>query len=97
MSSLKRFRILTPLITLGVLSLFLSQSGHNAIGKPRLEARAYIERGDRVENRYEAYSKRLAKHYAALLGSGQDTREAGGLELGELSRVSAVNISKIRL
>ncbi|MGH7854286.1 MAG: hypothetical protein ACREP3_12645 [Candidatus Binatia bacterium] len=67
MSNLKLFRISAPFIALGILLLFLPQPGHNAAGTPRFDPRAHIERGDRVEKRYEAYSKRLAKHYAALI------------------------------
>ncbi len=69
MSNLKVFHISIPLITLGVLLLFLLQAGHNAAGTPRFDPRAYIERGDQVEKRYDAYSKRLAKHYAALIAA----------------------------
>ncbi len=67
MSRLKLFRNSTPFITLGVLSICLLQPGHKAAGAPTFDPRAYIERGDRVEEHYRAYSKRLAKHYAALI------------------------------
>ena len=69
MANLNLFRISIPLITLGVLLLLLLQPGHNAAGIPRFDPRAYIDRGDQVEKRYDAYSKRLAKHYAALMAA----------------------------
>jgi len=67
MSYLKLRRISTSLTTLGVLSLCLLQPGHRVTGTLRLDPRAHIERGDRVEKRYQAYSERLTKHYAALV------------------------------
>ena len=67
MSRLKLFRNSTPFIALGVLVVFLLQPGHKAVGTPTFDPRAYIERGDRVEEHYRAYSKRLAEHYAALV------------------------------
>ena len=82
MSNLKVFHILIPFITLGVLLLFLLQ-GHNAAGTPLFDPRAYIERGDQVEKRYDAYSKRLAKHYAALMAA---MREHAPDLLGHLHR-----------
>jgi hypothetical protein len=69
MANLKLFRNSTPFPTLGVLLLLLLQPGHNAAGTPRFDPRAYIDRGDQVEKRYEGHSKRLAKHYAALIAA----------------------------
>jgi hypothetical protein len=61
--SLRSF-ISGPLIT--VLLLLLTQPGHNA-ATARFNPRAHIERGDQVESRYTSYSKRLARHHAALI------------------------------
>ena len=72
MANLSLLPISNPLITLGVLLLLLLQPGHNAAGTPRFDPRAYLARGDQVENRYDAYSKRLAQHYAALIASVQE-------------------------
>ena len=69
MSNLQLFRISTPFIALGVLLLFLLQAGHYAAGTPRFDPLAYIERGDQVTARYDAYNKALAKYYAALLAA----------------------------
>ena len=68
MPRLNLLRILTP-IKLGVLLGLLLHPGHNAAGTARFDPRAYIDRGDRVERRYEDYSKRLAQHYAALIAA----------------------------
>ena len=72
MANLKLFPIPLPFIRLGVLLLLLLQPGHNAAETPRFDPRAYLDRGDQVENRYDAYSKRLAKHYAALIAAVQE-------------------------
>jgi hypothetical protein len=69
MANLKLFPTPLPFISLGVLLLLLLQSGHNAAGTSRFDLRAYLDRGDQVENRYDAYSKRLAKHYAAVIAA----------------------------
>src|SRR4026209_1901622 len=69
MSNLQLFRISTPFIALGVLLLFLLQAGHYAAGTPRFDPLAYIERGDQVTARYDAYNKALARYYAALLAA----------------------------
>jgi hypothetical protein len=67
MTRLKLLRISTSLIALAVLLSFQIPLGQYAAGTPRFDPRAHIERGDRVEKRYEAYSKRLAKHQTALI------------------------------
>jgi hypothetical protein len=72
MANLKVSPIPLPFIRLGVLLLLLLQPGHNVAETWRFDPRAYLDRGDQVENRYEAYSKRLAKHYAALIASVQE-------------------------
>lgn len=69
MANLKLFRNSTPFTTLGVLLVLLLQPGHNAGGTPRFDPRAYIGRGDQVEKRYDAHSKRLSKHYATLMAA----------------------------
>ena len=69
MIHLKLFRVSAPLVALAALSLLLIRPGHNSAGMSGFHPRAHIERGDRVEKRYEAYGKRLAKHHAALLAA----------------------------
>ena len=65
MSPLKLFGISIPFITL--VLLLLLQPGHDGSGAWHGDPRAYVERGNQVENRYAAYSKRLARHHAALV------------------------------
>lgn len=67
MALLKSFRHSIPFIT--VVVLLLPQPGHNGSGAWGVDPRAYVERGDQVENRYDAYSKRLARHHAALVAA----------------------------
>jgi hypothetical protein len=65
-ANLKLHPISVPVVTLGILLLLLLQPGHNATGTPSFDPHAYLDRGDQVEKRYNAYSKRLAQYYAAL-------------------------------
>jgi hypothetical protein len=56
------------------LCLFLLQPGHNPFETPRdrFSTPAYIERGNRVEKRYESYGKRLAGYYQSLASVCKD-------------------------
>jgi hypothetical protein len=67
MSILKRFPISRPFVAAGVLLSSVLLTGHNLPATFRFDARAHIERGDRVEKRYNAYSQQLSQHYVALL------------------------------
>ena len=55
-------------ISIAFLLIFLQQPAHNVseTSRHRLSSPAYIQRGDQVERRYEAYSRRLARYHNSL-------------------------------
>lgn len=63
MCTLKAFYISALSLTFGVLPIAIFQ---HALRKPGLDPHAYVERGDKVEERYEAYRQRVGNYYAAL-------------------------------
>jgi hypothetical protein len=63
------FRTSRPLLALGVLLSCFLAVGHNRATTWGFDPRAHIERGDRVEERYKEYGKRLSKHHVALVAA----------------------------
>lgn len=67
MPIVKVFPVPARFISLAVLLIFL-QPGHNIseTSRHRLTSPAYMQRGDQVERRYNAYSGRLIRYYESL-------------------------------
>ena len=75
MPRLRLFTVAAPFMAAGVLIVFLSQPGHIAVIADRSAGASpsYIQRGDRVEKHYQAYSDLLAEYYESLLSAVKDS------------------------
>lgn len=74
MPKLQLLRISTAVIAFAALFLLLL-TGHNEAEGPRdpLSPPPHIERGNRVAQHYDAYSRQLARYYASLAGALKET------------------------